>query len=119
MTIQQKFKQLKQKYTHKMETIVGELYNELSTEISKFEKQVETEEKQSKAWKPEINEQDYQILKDAFTYMAEMYGVSLSKIKCELDDGKYFIDYSCNGYVVDKETYDTLKRAKELTDWWE
>ena len=121
MTIQEKIEQLKQKYTHKMDTIVSELYNELTIEISKLEKQVETEEKQSNARKSEINEQDYQILKDALTYMASMYGVSLSKIKCDLDEdeGTYFIEYSCNGYVVDKETYDTLERAKELTDWWE
>ena len=48
--------------------------------------------------------------------MASMYGMSLSKYRLDEDDE---IEYSCNGYVVDKETYDTLERAKELTDWWE
>ena len=63
-----------------------------------------------------MNEEKYNILKDALTYMSSMYGLSLSRIKCDLDEGKYFIEYSCNGYVVDKQTYDTLKQAKDIID---
>lgn len=55
-----------------------------------------------------------QILKDALSYMANMYGLKLSI--CRFDKE---IEYSCNGYVVDRETYLVLKQAAEIIDWWE
>ena len=54
------------------------------------------------------------ILEEALTYMASMYGLRLSK--CKLDD---YIEYSCNGYTVNKETYDVLQKAKRIVDFWE
>lgn len=54
------------------------------------------------------------ILQEALTYMAGMYGLRLSKHK--IDD---YIEYSCNGYTINKETYDVLQKANKIIDFWE
>lgn len=54
------------------------------------------------------------ILTEALEYMFNTYGIKLSMAK--LDDG---IEYSCNGYVVDKDTYLTLNKAIHILDIWE
>lgn len=54
------------------------------------------------------------ILTEALEYMFNSYGIKLSMTK--LDDG---IEYSCNGYVVDKDTYLTLNKAIHILDIWE
>lgn len=59
-----------------------------------------------------MNEKE--ILKEALEYFAGMYGFTLSKNE---DEGS--IEYSCNGYVVDKDTMKILVQAKKLIDWWE
>lgn len=61
-----------------------------------------------------MKDKENEILKEALTYMANMYGLNLSM--CRLDNE---IEYSCNGYVVDRETYFVLKQAKGIIDWWE
>lgn len=54
------------------------------------------------------------ILIEALGYMFITYGIKLSMTK--IDDG---IEYSCNGYVVDKDTYFTLNQAIHILDIWE
>lgn len=54
------------------------------------------------------------IFTEALEYMFNTYGMKLSMTK--LDDG---IEYSCNGYVVDKDTYFTLNQAIHILDIWE
>ena len=61
-----------------------------------------------------MNDKENEILKKALIHMAGMYGLNLSMYRL---DNK--IEYSCNGYVVDKETYFVLKQAKGIIDWWE
>lgn len=51
------------------------------------------------------------ILVEALEYMFNTYGIKLSMTK--LDDE---IEYSCNGYVVDKDTYLTLNKAIHILD---
>ena len=57
---------------------------------------------------------DSQVLEDALRYMAGMYGFRLDMNK--YDDE---IEYSCNQYVTDRETWLTLKKAEKIIDWWE
>lgn len=52
---------------------------------------------------------DNQILKEALQYMAGMYDLRVTKDK--YDDE---IEYSCNGYIVNKETWLILKKAEEI-----
>lgn len=58
--------------------------------------------------------QEKEVLKEALQYMAGMHGLSLSK--CKLDNE---IEYSCNQYVVNKETYNMLQKAINIIGWWE
>ena len=57
---------------------------------------------------------DGQVLIEALRYMANMYGFRLDMNK--YDDE---IEYSCNQYVTDRETWLTLKKAEKIIDWWE
>lgn len=60
-----------------------------------------------------MNEEN-EILKTALNYMTDMYGLELSMYKIDND-----IEYSCNGYCVDRETYFVLKKAKQIISFWE
>lgn len=55
-----------------------------------------------------------EILKEALEYFAGMHGFHLEK-----NDYDGEVEYSCNGYVVDEDTFKTLSQAKELTGWWD
>lgn len=57
---------------------------------------------------------DNQILTEALSYMAGLYGFRLSRTK--LDDE---IEYSYNGYVIDKENWLRLKKAEAKIVFWE
>lgn len=50
----------------------------------------------------------------ALEYFAGMYGFAV-----ERNDYDGNIEYSCNGYVVDEDTFNVLDKAKDLIDWWE
>lgn len=57
---------------------------------------------------------DNQVLIEALQYMAGMYGFRPSITKLDNE-----IEYSCNHYVTDKETWFVLKNAEKIIDWWE
>lgn len=57
---------------------------------------------------------DNQVLIEALQYMAGMYGFKLSMSKLDNE-----IEYSCNHYVTDRETWIALKKAENIIDWWE
>lgn len=54
------------------------------------------------------------ILKEALEYFTGMYG-----FKLERNDYDGEIEYSCNGYVVDEDTFKVLYQSKKLVGWWE
>jgi hypothetical protein len=58
--------------------------------------------------------EEKEILKEALEYFVGMYGFTLERNN--YDDE---IEYSCNGYVVDEDTFKVLYQAKKLIDWWE
>ena len=51
---------------------------------------------------------------EALEYFTGKYGFILERNN---HDGE--IEYSCNGYVIDKDTAKVLAQAKRLIDWWE
>ena len=55
-----------------------------------------------------------EILREALEYFAGMHGFHLERNNY---DGE--IEYSCNNYVVDEDTFKMLHQAKELIGWWE
>lgn len=55
-----------------------------------------------------------EILKEALEYFVGMYGFTLERN--DYDDGS---EYSCNGYIIDKDTMKVLVQAKKLIGWWE
>lgn len=59
-----------------------------------------------------MNEKE--ILKEALEYFVGLYGFTL-----ERNDYDGNIECSCNGYVVDEDTFKVLYQAKKLIDWWE
>lgn len=57
---------------------------------------------------------DYEVLAYALNWYMGMYGCTPRATK--LDDT---IEYSCNGYVVEKEEAVTIAKARDLIDFWE
>jgi hypothetical protein len=55
-----------------------------------------------------------EVLAEALEYFTGMYG-----FKLERNDYDGEIEYSCNGYVVDEDTFKVLYQAKKLVGWWE
>ena len=61
-----------------------------------------------------MTEQEEKILKTALQWYMEMYGCRPER---NVYDGT--AEYSCNGYVTDKEEATTLLKAKKMLDWFE
>lgn len=63
-----------------------------------------------------ITEQEKEIetLKNALTWYMNMYG-------CRPERNVYddTVEYSCNGYVTDKEKATALLKAKKMLDWFD
>lgn len=61
-----------------------------------------------------MTEQEEKTLKTALQWYMDTYG-------CEPKRTKYddYEEYSCNGYVTDKETAVALYKAKEELSWFE
>lgn len=63
-----------------------------------------------------ITEQEKEIetLKNALTWYMNMYG-------CRTEQNVYDdnVEYSCNGYVTDKEEATSLLKAKKMLDWFD
>lgn len=61
-----------------------------------------------------MTKQEEKTLKTALQWYMEMYG-------CSPEENTYddYEEYSCNGYVTDKETVIALQKAKEELDWFE
>jgi hypothetical protein len=57
-----------------------------------------------------------EILIEALEYFAGMHGFELDRYEDKEED---ILEYSCNGYVVDEDTFKVLYQAKKLIDWWE
>lgn len=59
-------------------------------------------------------EQEIEKLKTALKWYMDMYG-------CRPERNVYddTVEYSCNGYVTDKEEATALLKAKEMLDWFE
>ena len=58
--------------------------------------------------------EEKEILKGALEHFTGMHGFTL-----ERNDYDGEIEYSCNGYIVDEDTFKVLYQAKKLIDWWE
>lgn len=61
-----------------------------------------------------MTKQEEETLKTALQWYMNMYGCKVEKIT---DDD--YEEYSCNGYVTDKETAVALYKAKEGLSWFE
>lgn len=61
-----------------------------------------------------MTEQEEKTLKTALRWYMDMYG-------CRPERNVYddIVEYSCNGYVTDKEEATTLLKAKKMLDWFE
>lgn len=61
-----------------------------------------------------MTEQEEKTLKTALRWYMDMYG-------CRPERNVYddTVEYSCNGYVIDKEEATTLLKAKKMLDWFE
>ena len=61
-----------------------------------------------------MTEQDERTLKVALQWYIDMYG-------CRHERNMYddYEEYSCNGYVTDKETAIALQKAKQELSWFE
>lgn len=57
---------------------------------------------------------ELETLKKALEWYMGMYGCSPEKSVY----GKK-VEYSCNGYVVDKEEAEAIAEAKDLVGWWD
>ena len=60
---------------------------------------------------------EVETIRAALEYFAGMRGFTLERYKDEDDNST--VEYSCNGYVVDEDTFKVLYQAKKLIDWWE
>ena len=58
-----------------------------------------------------MSKKQYETLKKALIYVANVHGFEVEKER----DGRKF-SYSFNGYMIDKETYKMLSKAKELIE---
>lgn len=61
-----------------------------------------------------MNDNDKEILETALRWYMNMYGCSPARNV--FDD---YIEYSCNGYIVDKEEAIAILKAKRMLDWFE
>ena len=61
-----------------------------------------------------MTEQEEETLKIALKWYMDMYG-------CRPERNAYddTVEYSCNGYVTDKEEATALLKAKKMLDWFE
>ena len=61
-----------------------------------------------------MTEQEEETLKIALKWYMDMYG-------CRPERNVYddIVEYSCNGYVTDKEEATALLKAKKMLDWFE
>lgn len=61
-----------------------------------------------------MTEQEEKTLKTALRWYMDMYG-------CRLERNVYgrTVEYSCNGYVTDKEEATSLLKTKKMLDWFE
>lgn len=59
-------------------------------------------------------ERDIEILKTALKWYMDMYGCRPERNVHDSD-----VEYSCNGYVTDKEEATVLLEARKMLDWWE
>ena len=61
-----------------------------------------------------MTKQEEKTLKTALRWYMDMYG-------CIPERNVYddTVEYSCNGYVTDKEEATTLLKAKKMLDWFE
>lgn len=61
-----------------------------------------------------MTEQEEKTLKTALRWYMDMYG-------CRPERNVYGdkVEYSCNGYVTNKEEATTLLKAKKMLDWFE
>lgn len=57
---------------------------------------------------------DIEILKQALNWYMSMYGCTPRKNK--YDD---YVEYSCNGYITNKEDAETIAKARKMIDFWE
>ena len=58
-----------------------------------------------------MSEKKYKTLKEALIYVSKVHGFQVEKER----DGRKF-GYSFNGYMIDRETYIMLNKARELMD---
>ncbi len=61
-----------------------------------------------------MTEQEEKTLKTALRWYMDMYGCRPER---NVYDGT--VEYSCNGYVTDKEEATALLKAKQTLDWFE
>ena len=59
-------------------------------------------------------EQDIEILKTALKWYMDMYGCRPERNVYDSD-----VEYSCNGYVTDKEEATVLLKARKMLGWFE
>ena len=61
-----------------------------------------------------MTEQEEKTLKTALRWYMDIYG-------CRPERNTYddYVEYSCNGYVTDKEDATALLKAKQMLDWLE